>query len=63
MKANYKEKTTSKDLKNLIAFMETFKVKKGYLISKKELKKIKIKNKIIKIIPAWYFALKTSALQ
>ena len=63
MKAKYKEKITSKDLKNLIAFMETFKVKKGYLISKKELKKIKIKNKIIKIIPAWYFALKTSTLQ
>jgi len=63
IEVKYKEKITSKDLKNLIAFMETFKVKKGYLISKKELKKIKIKNKTIKIIPAWYFALKTSALQ
>jgi len=41
--------------------MEAFKVKKGYLISKNELKKIKIKNKTIKIIPAWYFALKTKS--
>jgi len=63
VEVKYKEKITSKDLKGLIAFMETFKVKKGYLISKKELKKIKIKNKIIKIIPAWYFALKTFKLQ
>jgi len=57
IEVKYKEKITLKDMENLIAFMEIFKIKKGYLISKKDLKKIKVKNKTIQIIPVWYFAL------
>ena len=53
----YKEKIEKEDLKNLLEFMKIFRQSKGYIISKDEFKEIRIDNKKIKIIPAWYFAL------
>ena len=53
----YKEKIEKEDLKNLLEFMKIFRQSKGYIISKDEFNEIKIDNKKIKIIPAWYFAL------
>ena len=47
----------AKDYKNLIEFMEKFKVNKGYIISKNEFKKIFVNKKEIEIFPAWRFAL------
>ena len=57
IEVKYKEKIETEDIKNLLEFMKIFKQNKGYIISKDEFNEIKIENKKIKIIPAWYFAL------
>lgn len=57
VEVKYKEDISSQDLKNLVEFMKLFNVKKGYLISKDKFDEVKVGKKIIKILPAWYFAL------
>ena len=58
IEVKYRENISGQDLKNLIEFMEEFKIKKGCLISKNKFDEVHITNKTIKILPAWHFALK-----
>jgi predicted AAA+ superfamily ATPase len=57
VEVKYKEYIKEQDLKNLLEFMKEFKTKKSYLISKNKFDEVSVDNKIIKILPAWYFAL------
>ena len=45
------------DFEGIIAFMDKFKIKGGYILSKKEEREQKIGNKVIKIVPAWKWLL------
>lgn len=57
VEVKYKDNIQKQDLKNLLEFMEKFKISTGYLISKDRFDEVNIDNKIIKILPVWYFAL------
>ena len=57
VEVKYKNNISDSDIKNLLVFMDEFKVKKGYLISKDKFDKIHTDSKTIKILPAWRFAL------
>ncbi|MFQ6087286.1 MAG: ATP-binding protein [Candidatus Methanofastidiosia archaeon] len=58
VEVKYKESIEKSDLKNLLKYMKEFNTQRGYLISKNKLDEIRIDDKIIKILPAWHFALK-----
>ena len=58
IEVKYRDNISEKDLKNLFEYMEKFKIKKGYLVSKNRSDEIHRNNKTIKILPAWYLALK-----
>lgn len=45
------------DFEGLIAFMNKFKIKGGYVLSNKEEREQKLDNKLIKVIPAWKWLL------
>ena len=51
------------EIRGLLRFMEKFKVKKGFVVSLKEEKKIKQKGKLIEVIPAWKFLLEENKLR
>lgn len=57
LEVKYKNNISRQDFKNILEFMETFKVKKGYLVSKDKFDEVEIGGKSIKVLPAWYFAL------
>ncbi len=56
VEVKYKKNISGQDIKNLLAFMEGFRVEKGYLISKNTFDKIHVGDKIIKVVPLWYLA-------
>lgn len=58
VEVKYKENIQKQDLKGLIEFMKKFNIKKSYLISKNKFDELHVNNKIIRVLPAWYFALK-----
>lgn len=58
VEVKYREDMQNKYLKNLVDFMDEFKVGISYLISKNRFDELHIGNKIVKILPAWHFALK-----
>lgn len=53
----YKNAIEKDDLKQLVYFMEKFKQKNGFIVSKNTSEVIDISNKKIEAIPAWKFAL------
>ncbi|MEW6222759.1 MAG: ATP-binding protein [Candidatus Hadarchaeota archaeon] len=58
VEVKYQEKISREGMKNVIEFMNAFGVRKGYVISKDVEDELKIGNKIIKILPAWRFAIR-----
>lgn len=57
VEVKYQEKISKADLKNLVEFMRGFRAKKAWVISKNVEDEIRVNNKIVKILPAWRFAL------
>jgi predicted AAA+ superfamily ATPase len=57
IEVKYSEKIEKGDIKPLLDFMERFKVKKGYVISKHTSEKIILEKSEVQVIPAWRFAL------
>ena len=57
VEVKYKNNISDGDVKNMLIFMDKFKVKNGYLISKDKFDKIHTAGKTIKVLPAWRFAL------
>ena len=55
VEVKYQSTTSGTDHKNLIAFMEKFKVDKGVLVTRDLLATHKINGKEIRMIPAWLF--------
>ena len=53
----YKSQISNKDLRNLIKFMEKFKVKDGVVVTRYLFEKLKLDDKNILFIPAWMFLL------
>jgi predicted AAA+ superfamily ATPase len=61
LEVKYKTHFNKKDTKGLNKFMDKYKIKKAYMITKDKLKKIKQDDKTIQYIPAWYYLLTTKA--
>lgn len=59
IEVKYKTQLDKKDVKSLLRFMEEFKVKKGFVITKDTIKREKMDDKELIFIPAWLFLLTT----
>lgn len=57
VEVKYQEKISRGDLKNLIEFMKEFGARKAYVVSKNVKDEIRVNNKVIRVLPAWRFAL------
>lgn len=57
IEVKYRNNIVKEDIKGLLRFMEVFKLKEGFLITKDIFKEKKIDGRSIKFMPAWYFAL------
>lgn len=61
IEVKYRERITGADLRGVRAFMKRFKSKRGVVVTKDEEKTEKVNEGVIKLIPAWKFALNPSA--
>lgn len=61
IEVKYKTQFDKKDVKSLLRFMEEFKVKKGFVITKDTIKREKMDDKELIYIPAWLFLLTTQS--
>jgi len=57
VEVKYRDEIKPKDIKGLLNFMEKFKVKEGFVITKSLLKREKMKGKFLYFIPCWLFLL------
>ena len=57
MEVKYCSEAKNENFKNILLFMEEFKVKKGVAVTKNIFEKRKINNREIIFIPAWLFLL------
>ncbi len=57
VEVKYRENAENKYLKNIVEFMDQFKIKTGYLVSKNRVDEVHINDRIVKVMPAWHFAL------
>ena len=57
VEVKYRDEIKAKDIKGLLNFMEKFKVKEGFVITKSLLKREKMRGKFLYFIPCWLFLL------